>query len=175
MKRFPFLEIYITWNGWIICLIVQAISSTIIKKISNWILGMSPLMVLSSDHFWFVCSSNNLLLKEEGALTCVALSSFYSAFNEQNMFAGENCSQFSFSVNGYRGTGFKANYFVFFFFLDKLCFPLQHSKNSYDQTKGFNHVWNDTVQVSWEINHISPFVCFDSIKRWWKHWHQRWI
>lgn len=43
---------------------------------------------------------------------------------------------------------FKTNYFVFRL-LDKLCFPLQHCTNSYDQTESFYHIWNDTVQVGW--------------------------
>lgn len=33
------------------------------------------------------------------------------------------------------------------FLLDKLCFPLQHSTNSHDQTESFNHIRNNSVQV----------------------------
>lgn len=41
----------------------------------------------------------------------------------------------------FRGAEFKPNYFLcVFFLLDKLCFPLQHSKNSNDQTQSFNHI-----------------------------------
>lgn len=40
------------------------------------------------------------------------------------------------------------NLYCVSFISDQFCFPLQHSKNPYDQTQSVDHVWNHPVQVS---------------------------
>lgn len=116
--------------------------------VSSWYKGK---INLSDGIKTFPCTR---ILKQEmllrNASTCVSVCgrrpwlvlhyASYSAFNEQSLFKAENCISLE---------AFSTNYVLCVIFLDKLCFPLQYSKNPYDQTKSINYIWNNTIQVSW--------------------------